>query len=76
MSWGGGREISMRPGAAHACKTVQVQNMLFAGPCACASGVTLQDGAGDGWRLAYLAFGCKNRLSRPLNEGARSCCSV
>ena len=43
MSWGGGREICRRPGAAHACKQCLVQQLLFLLQVLMPQGVPLQE---------------------------------
>ena len=75
MRRGRGREICRRPGAAHACKTVLgAEHAICWSMCLCVWHDVA--GRGRGWMAACSpAFGCNYRLSRPLNEGARSCCS-
>ena len=71
MSWGGGREICRRPGAAHACKTVLGAEAAVFAAMLVPRGLPLQERKRTCRAAAHLAFGCFYRLSRP-SEGTRT----
>ena len=59
VSWGGGREICRRPGAAHACKQCLVSSCRFCCTVLVPQGVPLQERKRTCRALAYLVLAAR-----------------